>query len=128
MHAQNPNLSEMQKKVLFEKNTEPPFSGEFVGHKEDGSYHCVNCGVKLFDSETKFDSGTGWPSFTQPVVAEAVETRLDDSGGLERTEVLCRNCGGHLGHVFPDGPEEKGGKRYCINSCALDFGLKDGGK
>ena len=100
--------------------TEPPFSGEYVDSKEDGSYNCAACGTKLFDSATKFDSGTGWPSFTEPAVEEAVELREDRGHGMVRTEVVCRNCGGHLGHVFDDGPGATG-QRYCINSLALDL-------
>ena len=88
---------------------------------EDGIYHCAGCGTELFDAGTKFESGTGWPAFTEPKVAEAVELRDDSSWGMIRTEVICRNCGGHLGHVFDDGPRDKGGQRYCMNSCALDF-------
>ncbi len=101
--------------------TEAPFSGEYVDSKEDGTYHCAGCGAQLFDSSTKFDSGTGWPSFTEPKVAEAVELRDDSAWGMNRTEVVCRNCGGHLGHVFDDGPRDRGGQRWCINSCALQL-------
>jgi peptide-methionine (R)-S-oxide reductase len=100
--------------------TEPPFSGEYVDEKADGAYHCAACGAMLFDSTTKFDSGTGWPRFTEPAVEEAVELREDMSHGMARTEVVCRNCGGHLGHVFDDGPGPTG-ERYCINSLALDL-------
>jgi peptide-methionine (R)-S-oxide reductase len=100
--------------------TEPPFSGEYVDTKEDGAYQCAGCGAKLFDSDTKFDSGTGWPSFTEPALAEAVELREDHSHGVTRVEVVCRRCDGHLGHVFPDGPGPSG-ERYCINGCALEL-------
>ncbi len=106
--------------ILREAATEPPFSGEYVDLKDDGMYHCRGCGAELFSSETKFDSGTGWPSFTDPVVAEAVELRQDTSHGMVRTEAVCSGCGGHLGHVFDDGPGESG-QRWCINSRALDF-------
>ena len=113
-------LNEEQYRVLREKGTEAPFSGEFLDLKEDGMFHCAGCGAKLFDSETKFDSGTGWPSFTDAIPG-AVNFEEDRSHGMKRTEVTCTKCGGHLGHIFEDGPEDKGGKRYCINSCALDF-------
>ena len=106
--------------ILREAATEPPFSGEYVDLKDDGMYHYRGCGAELFSSATKFDSGTGWPSFTDPVVAEAVELRQDTSHGMVRTEVVCSGCGGHLGHVFDDGPGESG-QRWCINSRALDF-------
>ncbi|WP_436344923.1 peptide-methionine (R)-S-oxide reductase MsrB [Natronorubrum sp. FCH18a] len=112
-------LSEEQYRILREAGTEAPFSGEYVDHKDDGSYACAGCGTELFDSETKFESGCGWPSFYD-ADDDIVETRPDNSHGMQRTEVLCANCGGHLGHVFEDGPEPTG-KRYCINSAALEF-------
>ena len=107
--------------VLREAGTEPPFTGAYTFSKEDGIFRCGACGNELFSSEAKFDSGTGWPSFTEPAVAEAVETREDNSYGMVRTEVVCRTCGGHLGHVFPDGPRDQGGLRYCINSAAIQL-------
>lgn len=107
--------------VLREGGTEAPFSGKYVHNHDDGMYHCKACGVALFSSDKKFDSGSGWPSFTDPDVAENVGTRSDDSHGMHRTEVYCKNCGSHLGHVFDDGPKGAGGKRYCINSVCLDF-------
>jgi peptide-methionine (R)-S-oxide reductase len=114
-------LTPEEREVLIAGGTEAPFTGKYVDHHEEGSYRCKQCGNVLFNSTTKFDSGTGWPSFTDPAVAEHVGTRDDDSHGMSRMEVYCKNCGGHLGHLFNDGPADKGGKRYCINSVCLDF-------
>ncbi|GGL58913.1 peptide-methionine (R)-S-oxide reductase MsrB [Halocalculus aciditolerans] len=113
-------LTEEEYRVLREQGTERKFTGEFIGKDDDGAYTCAGCDAVLFESETKFDSeGSGWPSFDDAVDG-AVELREDRSHGMTRTEVVCANCGGHLGHVFDDGPTETG-KRFCINSCALDF-------
>ena len=113
-------LTPEQYEVLRRKGTEAPFTGKYVHAKDDGTYRCAACGAELFRSDTKFDSGTGWPSFTEPAVAEAVELHADNSHGMVRTEVTCRACGGHLGHVFDDGPGP-GGQRYCINRVSLDL-------
>ena len=111
-------LTDEQYRVLRRKGTEPPFSGEYDHTFEPGTYRCAGCGAELFDSDTKYDSGCGWPAFSAPASGEAVEEEVDASHGMVRTEVLCASCGGHLGHVFPDGPQPTG-LRYCINSAAL---------
>jgi peptide-methionine (R)-S-oxide reductase len=119
-------LAPEQYEVLRRQGTEPAFSGEYNFNKASGMYTCAACGSELFSSEAKFESGTGWPSFTEPAVAEAVELREDRSHFMTRTEVVCRRCGGHLGHVFDDGPGA-GSQRFCINSLSLDFKGADAG-
>src|SRR5690349_8173129 len=114
-------LTPEQYAVLRKAGTERPFTDKYWNAHEDGTYRCAGCGAELFSSDTKFDSGSGWPSFTEPAVAEAVEIRRDVSHGMIRTEVVCRRCGGHLGHVFDDDPTDKNSLRYCINSCSLEL-------
>jgi peptide-methionine (R)-S-oxide reductase len=118
------HLTPEEYEVLRRHGTEAPFTGKYVYSKDSGTYHCAACGNELFSSDTKFDSGTGWPSFTEPAVAEAVELHEDRSHGMTRTEVLCRRCGSHLGHVFDDGPGPTG-QRWCINSVALKLESDD---
>jgi peptide-methionine (R)-S-oxide reductase len=113
-------LDPEQYRVLREKGTEAPFSGEYDHTFEPGTYHCAGCGAELFRSETKYDSGCGWPAFYAPAGEEAVDEEADTTHGMVRTEVMCSNCGGHLGHIFPDGPAPTG-VRYCINSAALNL-------
>jgi peptide-methionine (R)-S-oxide reductase len=110
--------------VLREKGTEPAFTGKYLKNKKKGTYVCAGCGNPLFSSETKFDSGTGWPSFWSPVSGDGVEEKVDNRFGMHRTEVKCKKCGGHLGHIFGDSPTPTG-QRYCINSVALRFKEKN---
>jgi peptide-methionine (R)-S-oxide reductase len=114
------DLTPEQYEVLRRKGTEPPFSGEYDETFEPGVYKCAGCGAQLFTSEAKYDSGCGWPAFYAPSAEEAIDEERDTTFGMVRTEVMCSNCGGHLGHVFPDGPAPTG-QRYCINSLALEL-------
>ena len=118
-------LTPEQYRILREHGTERAFTGKYEKNKAEGEYVCAACGQPLFESEDKYDSRSGWPSFTRPAEPNAVEEHTDMSHGMARTEVVCSRCEGHLGHVFPDGPREQGGLRYCINSAALDFKPED---
>jgi peptide-methionine (R)-S-oxide reductase len=117
-------LTPEQYEILREKGTEPPFSGELLDNKETGMYKCAACDAELFSSDTKFESQSGWPSFYQAVGEDKIELVNDDSHGMHRIEAKCANCGSHLGHVFDDGPQDKTGKRFCINSRCLNFEKK----
>jgi len=118
---QNPSLTEEQKKVMFGGGTELPYSSDFLENKEEGTYTCANCGNELFSSKDKFVSGTGWPSFDDVSHNDAVEIKLDLSHGMTRNEILCKKCGAHLGHMFPDAPTGTSGERYCVNGTCLAF-------
>lgn len=117
-------LTPEQYRILRQAGTERPFTGELLATKEKGEFRCAGCGATLFASDTKYDSGSGWPSFTRPAQEDAVEEHVDSSHGMERTEVRCATCESHLGHVFPDGPGPNG-LRYCVNSASLDFRKAD---
>lgn len=125
----NPNLTDEQKHILFEKGTEAPFSGKYVNHDKKGMYTCVNCGAELFSSSAKYESKepglAGWPSFADVAKSDAVELKDDSSLGMKRTEVICKNCGVHLGHLFEGTTDHPSGVHYCINSACLDFEPKE---
>ena len=121
-------LTPEQYHVLREAGTERAFTGQYDKHYDEGTYTCAGCGTVLFESDAKYNSGCGWPAFTKPAENDKIEEKRDMSFGMVRTEVLCAECGGHLGHVFPDGPPEAGGMRYCINSLSLDFDEKENGE
>jgi peptide-methionine (R)-S-oxide reductase len=118
-------LTPEQYHILREKGTEAPFSGKLLNEKGSGDFVCMACGSVVFKSDTKFDSGSGWPSFYDPANTEAIRLEEDTSMGMKRTEVICANCGSHLGHMFEDAPDQPTGQRFCINSAALDFKKKD---
>lgn len=119
-------LAPLQYHILREKGTETPFTGKYLNHHEDGTYACVVCGARLFSSDTKFESGSGWPSFYNVITSDAVKLIEDKSHGMQRVEVVCANCGSHLGHVFHDAPDQPTGMRFCINSASLNFKSKKG--
>lgn len=119
------DLNEMQRYVTQQRGTEPPYSGKLLHNKNEGIYHCLVCNSPLFLSETKYDSGCGWPSFYQPYHDDSIKYIEDDSHGMQRIEIRCGNCDAHLGHVFPDGPQPTG-ERYCVNSASLSFTDDDG--
>jgi peptide-methionine (R)-S-oxide reductase len=115
-----PQLTDIQKYVTQERGTERPYTGKLLHNKREGIYHCLCCNAPLFYSDSKYDSGCGWPSFYQPVTHDAIEYLTDNSHGMERVEIRCANCDAHLGHVFPDGPQPTG-ERYCVNSASMSF-------
>ena len=115
------HLSSFQQAVMCGGATEAPFTGAYLYNKDEGIYHCAACNYPLFDSNTKYDSGSGWPSFYDQIAEGSVTTKADNSHGMKRTEILCGQCGGHLGHIFNDGPRNKTGQRYCVNSVSLSF-------
>ena len=118
-------LTEIEFEILRKKGTEPAFSGKYDKFYEKGDYMCKGCGEKLFEGESKFDSGCGWPSFSKPVEADSLDETFDTSRGRVRTEITCSKCDGHMGHVFEDGPKEAGGLRYCVNSASIEFKKRD---